>query len=167
MENWKDIKGYEGLYQVSDTGKVISIRRNKELKQDIDPRGYRRVTLCKNGQTERFEVPFLVLETFGFKKPFDSATVDHIDGNPNNNNLSNLKWCSLKENNNNPIHIERLSKSLMDKGKSVINVTLNKEYSSISTASRDTGIGVSTISRACLGKYKQAGGYVWKFVFQS
>lgn len=107
QEIFKDISGYEGLYTISNTGKVISLSKNdgngyrdRELIQEIIKRNhtnYRRVTLSKNGKTKRFQVHRLVAIAFlenSEKKPF----VNHIDSNGENNNVKNLEWNTQKEN---------------------------------------------------------------------
>lgn len=108
-EIWKEIKGYEGLYKVSEKGVVASIDRcvtysngatnmhkGKRLKPD-SLRGYERVVLSKNGETKRFQVHRLVAMTF-IDNPKNKPQVNHIDGDKNNNNVSNLEWCTAQEN---------------------------------------------------------------------
>ena len=105
----KDIPGYEGLYQIDEHGKVISLRREKIVNnrlyawaaQDrscfIDTNGYRYVGLSKDGKAKKIAVHTLVLLTyFGPKKPGQIAL--HKDGNKLNNHISNLRWGSFKEN---------------------------------------------------------------------
>ncbi len=101
---FKDIKGYEGQYQVSTEGEVKSTpldgKPTKLLKQEITQRKntrYNRVTLCKNGKTTRFQVHRLVTQAF-LPNPEDKPHVNHIDNNGLNNKLSNLEWCTRKEN---------------------------------------------------------------------
>ena len=105
---WKNIQNYEDLYQISSTGLVKSLERkiiiyNKEvllkekiLKQD-DTKGYKRVTLSKNGKTKRFLVHRLVATHF-LKNLENKPMVNHIDNNPSNNNLNNLEWVTHSEN---------------------------------------------------------------------
>ena len=111
-EEWKSIKGYEGLYEVSTYGRVRSIDRivtyengrkhfhkNKVLTTDKDKRlGYIRVTLSKNGKTKKFPIHCLVLETFGNPRQTYQECRHFPDPNPNNNHISNLKWGTRKEN---------------------------------------------------------------------
>lgn len=98
------VKGYEGLYEVSNTGKVRSVkigrRSGKELKQA--GRGgkaisYKAVSLCKNGTSKSRNVHRLVAEAF-LSNPEAKRTVNHIDCDPSNNNLSNLEWATYAEN---------------------------------------------------------------------
>ena len=113
MENWKDIQGYEGLYQVSDQGKVKALERTitnkrglpqrypeKLLRFDVSDMGnskYYRVTLCKDHKTKRFLVHRLVAQAF-IPNPHNKEFVNHIDNNGEHNWSSNLEWCTHSEN---------------------------------------------------------------------
>ena len=92
----KDIKGYEGLYRISNKGFVIGFKNNRQLKIDTSS-GYSRVILQNNGKKERFLVHRLVAIHFidGY---FDGAVVNHIDGNKNNNHYTNLEYVTRSEN---------------------------------------------------------------------
>lgn len=103
-EIWKDIPDYENLYQSSNYG---DIRRkfdrygnliNKILKYHIDNGGYYRVCLCKNSKTKWYRIHRLVMISFKYIKDYKQFDVRHIDGNPKNNNINNLAWCTHKEN---------------------------------------------------------------------
>lgn len=104
-EVWKDIPGYEGLYQASNLGNVKSIIRSKELvlKQCIknNKRGSGKhdyvVVLEKDAKKKQMLVSRIIAMTF-IRLPMNDETVNHIDGNPENNNSSNLEWLSRKEN---------------------------------------------------------------------
>lgn len=108
MENWKDIKGYEGLYQISDKGIVKGVDRvlvynaektkqwkGKVIKTIIDGLGYCRVSLCKNGKVKTHKIHRLVAESF----LNGEGHINHKDGNKLNNHVSNLEFCTSKENN--------------------------------------------------------------------
>lgn len=97
QEIFKPIKDYEELYQVSNTGKVVRITTNKELKHDISKAGYHRVTLCKDGATKRFLVHRLVAAEF-ITNDENKPDINHIDNNPSNNYVDNLEWCTKSEN---------------------------------------------------------------------
>lgn len=103
---WKTIKGYEGLYEVSNDGRVRRLRfingrhnfeKIKESKQTLNTWGYMTVNLCKNGKSNTKRVHRLVAEAFLGES---NLQIDHIDGNKQNNNLSNLEYVTPKENTN-------------------------------------------------------------------
>ena len=108
-EVWKDIKGYEGIYQVSNFGRVKSVARKIKLKQyikettekimklDLNKRGYLYVHLCKNGKYKAYRVHRLVADAF-VENPEHKDQVNHIDRNVLNNKSSNLEWCTNAEN---------------------------------------------------------------------
>ena len=100
MENWKDIKGYEGHYQISDLGRVKSIKNNgnKILSNRIGGRYYK-VTLCKNGKTKDKYIHFLVAEAFlNYEGGDRSIVIDHINNDRFYNRLKNLQIISQREN---------------------------------------------------------------------
>ena len=98
QEIWKDIKGYEGLYQVSNFGRVKSLHgKEKILKPYHKSTGYIQVILCKNYKTVARMVHRLVAEAF-IPNPENKSQVNHKDENPLNNVDSNLEWCSATYN---------------------------------------------------------------------
>ncbi len=120
MEIWKDIKGYEGLYQISNYGRVKSIPRTKKhsyngiahLKEKIlKPiyiNGYQRVSLCKNSKATYMFVHKLVANAF-IKNPNNYPEINHIDENKANNIYNNLEWCTHSYNINYGTRNERVS----------------------------------------------------------
>ena len=100
LEKIKDIKGYEGLYQVSSWGKVISVKTNKVLSPEINSKGYLRVDLYDStGKKKHYKVHRLVAEAF-IPNPENKPQINHIDGNTQNNSITNLEWCTSSENMN-------------------------------------------------------------------
>ena len=101
----KDIKGYEGRYQITNKGRVFSYPNSsrkgyRELKQDRSKRKnttYRRITLCVNGKTKRFQVHQLVGLHF-IPNPNNKPFMNHLDNDGENNWETNLEWCTQKEN---------------------------------------------------------------------
>lgn len=100
-EEWKDIEGYEGLYQVSNRGNVrrfgCSVNR-KLTKLPVKKGHYYYIPLCKNGKYKNFLVSRLVATAF-IPNPNNKETVNHKDGNKTNNNVNNLEWNTYAENN--------------------------------------------------------------------
>lgn len=97
-EVWKDIEGYEGLYAVSNYGRVKSLRRNTILKKRTTKDGYIKVTLTVNYKAKDFTVHRLVAKAFIENANAEkNSTVNHIDGNKENNHFSNLEWVDRKE----------------------------------------------------------------------
>lgn len=111
-ETWKDIKGFEGFYQVSNLGRIKSITRKiinsgcftgaclitgRILKQGIDTSGYNFVNLCKDKKQRSLMVHKLVAIAF-IPNPLNKPQINHLDYNPQNNNVGNLEWVTAKEN---------------------------------------------------------------------
>ena len=99
LEIWKNIEGYEGKYQISNTGKVKSLKNNLILKQSKDKHLYCRVRLYKKSTGETIGVHRLVAKAF-IPNTNNLNVVNHIDENPQNNNIENLEWCTQKYNAN-------------------------------------------------------------------
>ena len=99
LEIWRDIRGYEGIYQVSNLGRVKSLRFDREII--LRPRtvrgGYKNVCLCLNGNDSTRQVHRLVAEAF-LPNPNNLPQVDHLDNNPSNNCVENLEWVTNSEN---------------------------------------------------------------------
>lgn len=101
MEIWKDIPGYVGLYKVSNYGRVKSIKKQLVLKICGSGNRYKTVALC-NGMRKTFRLHRLVAAAF-IPNPDNKPCIDHIDGDRTNNHADNLRWVTVKENQNNPI----------------------------------------------------------------
>lgn len=97
MENWKNVKGYEGLYKISDGGNVFSLRSNRNLKPQVNTTGYLQLPLCVNGEKKLVCIHRLIAEHF-IPNPDNKPQVNHIDGNKKNNQLDNLEWVTAHEN---------------------------------------------------------------------
>ena len=126
-EEWRDIKGYEGLYQVSNLGRVKSLRYNhsenkKILKGFLSKKGYHRVSFYKDGVRKDYSVHRLVAEAF-IPNIDNKPCIDHIDTNKLNNKVDNLRWCTNKENNWNELTRNKRSgtmKKLYEEGSVVL-----------------------------------------------
>lgn len=169
MAFWKDVAGYEGLYQVSDEGDVKSLPRLKhngkgrfETKERIlrpGTRGkgqtlYQFVVLTDGQAAKHIAVHRLVANAF-LENPEGLPEVNHKDENPLNNHLSNLEWCT-RQYNIEYSKAERIAQYTLDGEKLA-------EYRSISVAAKITGIGRTAINNSLTGWSKSAGGYVWKY----
>ena len=97
MINWKDIEGFEGEYQVSNTGQIKSLKSNKILSQSKTGSGYYKVTLSKNNKPHYVMIHRIVAKTF-LDNPNNYNVVNHIDANKENNNSNNLEWCTDRHN---------------------------------------------------------------------
>ena len=175
MEHWKSIAGYEGLYQVSNLGRVKSLNYNhtgtdKILKPWKTHDGYLQVILCKDGHVKKFKVHRLVAKAF-IPNPNNLETVNHKDEVKTNNTVGNLEWMSQRDNINYGTHNKRMAEANINHPKkSKVVQMFNKQtgellatFPSTHEAERVTGINNSSISKCCNGKYKSAGGYIWRY----
>lgn len=137
----REIVGFEGLYSVTDDGKVWSERRNKFLATAISLKGYEHLTLHKDGERTNKMVHILVAEAF-VDNPDGKPQVNHLDENKLNNKAENLEWVTPKENSNYGTRTERI---ISQKRISVYCNETDVVYESIADAARKTGINVSTI----------------------
>lgn len=167
QEIWKDIVGFEGLYEVSNYG---SVRRydTKQLKATtLNRYGYPQVNLYKSGKSHLRRVHRLVAIAFiDNPDPIRFDCINHKDENPCNNNANNLEWCDRTYNDNYGGHNAR---SAISRSKAVMQYTLDgkfvKEWLSGTDASRQLSIPQAAINACCLHKpkYNQAGGFLWKY----
>ena len=187
-EIWKDIEGYEGLYQVSNLGRVRSLDRyytkphprngvpTKYFKHGtvivchVHRNGYVGVVLKVGGVKKNFMVHRLVAKAFvpGY---FENADVNHKDCNRQNNHADNLEWTTRRDNlmysnGNNASAMEKIHRSLR---KPIIQMTIDgefiREWPSIHSAHLALGLDSKSLSGACRQRYgtKTCGGYRWKF----
>ena len=157
-EIWKPIKGYEKIYEVSNFGKIKSLKKKIILKQFENTNGYFQVELWKNKKGKKFLVHKLVAEEF-ISNNDNLPYINHKDENKQNNRADNLEWCTAKYNSNYGTRNSRLSSS-------VICVELNKIYNSIKEASKELNIQQAHISGCCSKRkhYITAGGYHWQYI---
>ena len=158
MALWKDVAGYEGLYQVSDTGQVKSLarrwrRRDKLLKPGKRAGNYLFVVLNRDGIEDRRSVHRLVAEAF-LPNPNQLPQVNHKDEDPTNNHVDNLEWCTQEYN----VRYSKSKKVFQCIGDSVIAV-----HKSAVEAAKATGIGRTSINNALRGWSLTAGGYNWRY----
>lgn len=163
--DWKDIIGYEGLYQISNCGEVKSYVRKggDKLKQVVDHQGYKSVVLCKKKVKRRFKIHRLVAKAF-IPNFYNLPVINHIDENKSNNKVNNLEWCDYSYNNSYGSKPKKQTEKL---GKKIIQ--FNKEgnfiklWDSALLIQKYLGINNSNIIQCCKGKRKTAGGFKWRY----
>lgn len=177
-EQWKDVKGYEGLYSVSDQGRIRSEitkdgNGNKLILSQRKRDGYCVVTLRKDRKNKEYRVHQLVMKAFITNPdPENYTMINHINEDRSDNRVENLEWCDAKHNNNCGTVNERRSKILREKSLLKKRVqcydketgSFFREYLGIREAAREMKIDMANISRCIKGKQKSAGGYTWKYV---
>lgn len=191
MEIWKDVVGYEGIYQISNLGNVKSLDRNikltgknqftsfqtfkkikgKNITKAINKKGYYQICLYKNGKRKNMLVHILVAQAF-LDNPLNKPTVNHKNGNTIDNNVKNLEWATMSE--------QQIHRNYILGHKSIISdkcrkkqIELNQRkvkrsdgivFNSIKEASNGDDILRRHISSVCKNKRKTAGGYGWQYI---
>jgi len=186
MENeiWKDVPDYEGLYQVSNLGRVKSLERTRKgnggsickvkeklLSLKIDKYGYVCYTLCKDGRLFYFTAHRLVALAFiDNPNPYSFNQINHIDGNKRNNTSQNLEWCDAKHNQNEAVRLglrggkpykPRVDSSKIDQIDLIGN--LIKRYDNLAQAERENGISKTAICNCLNRRSKTSSGFFWKY----
>ena len=198
-EIWKDVEGYEGLYQVSNFGNVKSVKRiikkannaylsvkERLLKYTTNHKGYKMVSLSKNGKQKSCTVHRLVAKAF-IPNPKDLPQVNHKDENKLNNYVNNLEWCDNKYNCNYGTSIRRALKTRMDRHnwkevceRMLETKTKNNVYTKPIPVNQFTWdgvfikrfrsseqvrreLGINNAYKVAQGMYKHAGGYIWLY----
>ena len=167
MSEWRPIKGYEGLYEISDTGNVKSIPRKgtrstepKIMIVSIYNHGYPQVTLTKHGKGKTARIHRLVADAF-LPNPNGLPEINHIDEDKTNNNVNNLEWCTRIYNINYGNRTAKTRKRTVQMNMDGVKVS---EYESLRAAGAQFGKNAfSRISEACLKKRPSAYGYKWKY----
>lgn len=191
-EIWKDIIGWEGIYKISNLGRILCCSRKlknnhvvgskiKVLK--LSNNGYYKTSFydAYTGRVKNVTLHRLLAETF-IPNPENKPCIDHINGDSTDNRLSNLRWCTHKENSNNPICVQRKRieckiaqnnpKTLIKKinsshKKKILKYSLNgeymEEYSSLHEAAKIHNVSFCNLSACCHNKRNNCGGFIWKF----
>lgn len=168
-EIWKDIEGFEGIYKISNLGRVKSLARvvqrknNSVFRMDehlVRPcecaNGYLSVTLYKDGQHYALKIHRLVCQAFHGRPLGERNEVNHIDGDKANNVADNLEWCTHSENQKHSVRV------LGHNMQPVICVETGEKYHCMSDASMAVGLSSDGVSDVIRGRRKTAGGYHWK-----
>lgn len=177
---WRPIKGYEGHYEVSSTGEVRSVEYKVEVTTPSGGIGQRAypakircqsyagpypvVTLYKAGKRSTHTVHRLVAVAF-IPKEKGKTYINHKDGNPQNNDVNNLEWCTQSYNiqyaydnkTKTPPHMRKVGQFTDD-------WELVKTWESLAEAGRGTNCKQANIMKVCKGKRNHAGGYRWKYM---
>lgn len=189
-ETWKDVVGYEGLYQVSNFGRVKSIEHYSAVKRGdivmnmkkpgrilqplIRQHGYLGVQLYGRGghatkNMKTFSIHRLVAEAF-IPNPDGLEEVNHINEDKQDNRMVNLEWISHKDNTNfGNTQKKRVATNRVKHNKFIpilqysINGDFIKRFDSISDAARETHTYAGNIIKCAKGNYTHTGGYVWKY----
>ena len=158
IEKWKDVGGYEGLYKISNFGRVKG-KHCIKLQQD-NGKGYLMVHLSKNGKSQWHLVHRLVAKAF-IENTENKPTVNHIDGNRKNNKFNNLEWATYSENN---LHSYQCNRKTPVRAKEIYCVETGEVYSSSYEASRRTGFVQTSINRCVNGRQKTVRGTHWNLL---
>ena len=171
-ETWKPIKGYEGLYEVSNYGRVKSLNWNGKgtvgyMTLRKKNTGYLAVLLSKNGVSKYALVHRLVATAF-IPNPENEETINHIDEDKTNNRADNLEWCSRTENVrkyklNHKGFVQRKKKNAsavlqIDKSGNIVNI-----WNSIASVHNELNYNNWSISQCCENKRKTAYGFIWQY----
>lgn len=177
IEEWRDIVGYEGLYQVSNLGNVKSLDREtkgrikgfknklkgKYLKPDLMRSGHLRVTLYKNGTNKHLQVHRLVALSF-IENNDNKEFVNHLDENPSNNNVDNLEWATAQENTNWGTGIERRAKNQYKKIKVTYIDNTYEIWESQTIFAKEFKINISGINNVLNGRRTNYKGMIFEYV---
>lgn len=167
-EVWKDIEGYDGIYKVSNLGKVISTNQDntgKLLTGRRTGKGYLSVALFKKSVRKNQLVHRLVAQTF-IPNPENKPQVNHIDEDKTNNRVDNLEWVSAKENANHGSRNSRIhqNKAVHYNRKQIICITNGEKYNSLTEACESLGVTKTLVSRVLTGERKSTKGYVFQYL---
>lgn len=169
-EIWKDIEGYEGLYQVSNQGRIKSLKYGKEniLKPGTDKDGYLYVNLCKDAKTKSYKVHRLVAQAF-IPNPDNKPQINHKSEEKWLNTVDNLEWATAKENTNWGGRNKCISQKLINnsnESKPVKQLSLDGALVTIWPSTRETqrnGFNQGAVCACCNGKSKTHKGFKWEY----
>lgn len=162
---WKDVPGYSGIYEISNTGLVRGRKGMRKILLTHD--GYQYVKLCNRGREKKMKIHRLVALAF-IPNPFGLLEINHKDENKQNNNVCNLEWCDRKYNNNygkrNIVAGNAIRKA---KQMRVFRYGLDgifiDSFESAKVAENALKIDRTGITKCANNKRKSAGGFIWKY----
>lgn len=178
-EVWKDVRGYEGKYAVSNMGRVKSLTRVNSLGRRVNERilrplnngrGYLKVNLCKGGEIKQYTIHRLVLSTFNPVENMESMQVNHKDEDPTNNNLNNLEWCTALYNLTYNYRQKRVAET---QSIPIVQLSLDgryiRSYKSSHDVERLRGFNQGAIIQCCKNKFNREGnniykGFIWQYL---
>ena len=164
VENWKPVVGYEGLYEVSDVGRVRRITTGKILKPGKNRYGYLYVNLCKNGVMKTLTVHRLVAFAFVEGRDLFKNEINHVNENKTDNRAINLEWCTAKDNCNHGTRTQRMAET---RSIPIIQLTLDYKFVAKWPSSHEAGrngFDNSNIIQCCKHKHKTAYGFRWLYL---
>lgn len=180
IETFVPVIGYEGLYEVSNLGRVKSLPKYRQGERILKSKSYKKfyysVVLYKDGKCDKLLIHRLVAKSF-IPNPNNKPQVNHIDGNRLNNTVENLEWVTASENakhsfyvlGKKPVNLDRITAFGKDNYRSKEVSQYDKDgnfiakFGSTREVTRILGIDYRSISGVCNGKRKTAGGYVWRY----
>lgn len=163
-EFWKDVEGFEGLYQVSNLGQIRSLPRKGSrggiMVGSKHPKGYRYITFRKDGKQYTLKVHRLVAEAF-IPNPDNLPEVNHKNEDKTDNSVENLEWCSTQYNHE---YGSRTEKARVSCGKPIRCIETGKEYNGAKWAATELGLDPSGITKCLKNPNRTCGGCHWEYI---
>ena len=168
-EIWNDVPGYEGLYEVSNYGKVRNIKTKRIMKCTKNPCGYSIIGLRKNNK-QHFHVLARIVANVFIPNPENKTEVNHIDGNKNNNTVSKLEWVNRNENMKHALKTGLLRNASRKLPLKIYQLDLEgnfiREWENSNELKEYLKKDISHIYACCRGSEQTAYGYKWKYKFE-
>lgn len=172
-EEWKEVEGYEGLYAVSNIGRVkslcfrnkqITFKRDHVLAQHFAWNGRILIDLSKDGVHKCVTLHRLVAQAF-IPNPDNLPQINHKDGNPKNCCVDNLEWCTASHNMKHAYHngLNEKTRLMNERNKRPVMRSDGKYYDCAYAAAKDNGVSVSAIRDALKGRTNTSAGYSWRY----